>query len=215
MNRKDLYLHRVSSAELSFDALSNPQAAMGEESHVKLAGGIEKTTKRCMNLSPLQTSSTQPASFNSLVVKNELVVAKPETKRLETERRQLDPSTGQIESGIGVGSCTGSGNGPGRRVGITPSRGGGSAFGGGAIKPSMPQLPSRYVATVKLDPRRASLQMSAFVEEVMSHLQALPGVEIEMTLEVQVNAPGGIDEQSARIVLENSAALKFDKLGLY
>jgi hypothetical protein len=51
--------------------------------------------------------------------------------------------------------------------------------------------------------------------EVMSHLQALPGVNIEMTLEVQVRAPGGIDEATARIVLENSAALKVEKPGLY
>jgi hypothetical protein len=71
------------------------------------------------------------------------------------------------------------------------------------------------VASVKLDPSRASLQMSAFVEEVMSHLQALPGAQIEMTLEVQVNAAGGIDEQTARIVLENSAALMVEKPGLY
>lgn len=78
-----------------------------------------------------------------------------------------------------------------------------------------PQLPSLYVALVKLDPSLARLQMSAFMEEVMSHLQALPGAQIEMNLEVQVNAPGGIDEQTARIVLENSAALKIDKLGMY
>ena len=71
------------------------------------------------------------------------------------------------------------------------------------------------MASVKLDPNRASLQMSAFVEEVMSHLQALPGVQVEITLEVQVNAPGGIDDQPARIVLENSATLKIDKPGLY
>jgi hypothetical protein len=36
-----------------------------------------------------------------------------------------------------------------------------------------------------------------------------------MSLEVQVNAAGGIDEQTARIVLENSAQLKVDKPGLY
>ncbi len=57
--------------------------------------------------------------------------------------------------------------------------------------------------------------MSAFMEEVMSHLQALPDTQIEMTLEVQVNAAGGIDEQTARIVLENSAQLKVEKPGLY
>ena len=49
--------------------------------------------------------------------------------------------------------------------------------------------------------------MSTFMEEVMSHLQALDGADVEMTLEVQVKAPGGIDEQTARIVLANSAEL--------
>jgi pentose-5-phosphate-3-epimerase len=57
--------------------------------------------------------------------------------------------------------------------------------------------------------------MSTFMEEVMSHLQALDGADVEMTLEVQVKAPGGIDEQTARIVLENSAALKVENPGLY
>lgn len=101
--------------------------------------------------------------------------------------------------------------------GTGPSGPGGGAPPPQPTSPALPkaQLPTRYVASVKLDPTRASLQMSAFVEEVMSHLQALPGAQIEMTLEVQVNASGGIDEQTARIVLENSAALKVDRPGLY
>ena len=45
--------------------------------------------------------------------------------------------------------------------------------------------------------------------------KALEGADVEMTLEVQVKAPGGIDEQTARIVLENSAALKVENPGLY
>jgi hypothetical protein len=49
----------------------------------------------------------------------------------------------------------------------------------------------------------------------LSHLQALPEVEIEMSLEVKVRAPGGIDEATARIVLEISASLKVGKPGLY
>jgi hypothetical protein len=214
MCRKDLCLRRIGSTELSFDALSNTQAAKSGESNVDQAGGIEETTMRCMNLSTLQISSTQRASFNSLVVKNEMVIAQPKAKRLETEGRGLDPSTGQIEFGFLVGSTTGSGHAPGKVV-ITPSGDGGSAFGGKSIDPPKPQLPSRYVASVKLDTNSASLQMSAFVEEVMSHLQPLPGAQIEMTLEMQVNTPGGIDEQTARNVLENSAALKIVRPGLY
>ncbi len=49
----------------------------------------------------------------------------------------------------------------------------------------------------------------------MSHLQTLDGANVEMTLEVQVNARGGIDEQTARIVLENSAALRVENPSLY
>ena len=43
----------------------------------------------------------------------------------------------------------------------------------------------------------------------------MPGAQIEMTLEMQLNAAGGIEEQTARIVLENSAQLKVDQPGLY
>lgn len=84
-----------------------------------------------------------------------------------------------------------------------PSTGDGSRKPGDAVAPPpptpplppKPQLPTRYVASVRLDPTRASLQISAFVEEVMSHLQALPGAQIEMTLEVQVNAPAASTSQ--------------------
>jgi hypothetical protein len=59
-----------------------------------------------------------------------------------------------------------------------------------------PRLPMPYAVSMKLDPTLASAQ-------------------IEMTPEVQVNAADWIDEQTARIVLENSQALKVEKPGLY
>jgi hypothetical protein len=62
----------------------------------------------------------------------------------------------------------------------------------------------RHQASSSTQPTRANPQMRAFMEEVMSRLQALPGAQIEMTLEVQVNTAGGIDENTAQIVLENS-----------
>ena len=48
------------------------------------------------------------------------------------------------------------------------------------------------------------------MSEVMSHLQALPGSEIDITLEVNVKNKNGIDKQTARIILENSITLKID-----
>jgi hypothetical protein len=62
---------------------------------------------------------------------------------------------------------------------------------------------------------RAGLQMGQFLEEVMSHLQTLPGAEVNLSVEVHVKAPNGIDDQTARIVLENAAALKLDNPQVY
>ena len=57
--------------------------------------------------------------------------------------------------------------------------------------------------------------MGDFLDEVMSHLQALPGAEVELSLEVQVKAPEGIDDATSRIVLENSRTLKVDNPQIY
>jgi hypothetical protein len=147
-----------------------------------------------------------------LIVKDEVALAQIEADRV----------TPVISPAPGLGTGGGQDTGTETRNPSSEERTGSNRGGGIApppppppIHPPNPKLPTRYVASVKLDPTRASLQMSAFMEEVMSHLQALPGAQIEMTLEVQVNAAGGIDEQTARIVLENSAQLKVDKPGLY
>ena len=49
----------------------------------------------------------------------------------------------------------------------------------------------------------------------MSHLQALTDSEINMSVEVEVKAPNGIDNETIRIVIENSAALKVDNPQVY
>ena len=213
--RKYLFLPRISSDQVILNALINPQAAMSGESTFHLADGFDEATGRYSGLRPQQRSSSQLPTLNSLVVKDEVALAQLEAERRETE--SVDPPTGGTGAVSGGGSQPQdpSGTGSGGGIGTPPPGGGGGATGGGAVDPPKPSLPTRYVASVKLDPTRAGLDTGKFIEEVMSHLQALPGAQIEMTLEVQVNAPGGIDESTARIVLENSAALKVERPGLY
>lgn len=211
--RKYLFLPRISTDQVILDALINPQAAMSGEGTFHLADGFTPSSSdgsagRYTGLRHQASSSTQPASLNTLIVKDEVALAQIEADRVKS----VDPPPVK----------PGGGDEEGRRKPFSNEGTGSSRPGGVAPPPPppqpvppKPQLPTRYVASVKLDPTRASLQMSAFMEEVMSHLQALPGAQIEMTLEVQVNAAGGIDEQTARIVLENSAQLKVDKPGLY
>ena len=61
-----------------------------------------------------------------------------------------------------------------------------------------------FVASVKLDPMQAGLQSGDFLEEVISHLQALPDAEFNLSVEVLVKGPNGIDDAIARIVPENA-----------
>jgi predicted AAA+ superfamily ATPase len=211
--RKYLYLPRITSDQVILDALINPQASLSGEATFHLADGFTPSSSdgaagRYTGLRHQASSSTQPASLNTLIVKDEVALAQIEADRVKPIDPPAPPPGDDIER---IKRLSNAGEDP-RRPGVVVAP---PVPPPPPIAPPKPQLPTRYVASVKLDPTRASLQMRAFMEEVMSHLQALPGAQIEMTLEVQVNAAGGIDEQTARIVLENSAQLKVDKPGFY
>ena len=176
-----------------------------------LADSVDQTSGRYAGLRPQEASSTQLPTLNSLVVKNEVALQQLEADRAARAATTSTPlATTGATGTAGSGATTSTAHG-----GTTTTTAPGNVAPPPPVIPPKPQLPTRFVASVKLDSTRASLQMSTFMEEVMSHLQALDGAEVEMTLEVQVKAPGGIDEQTARIVLENSAALKVENPGLY
>jgi hypothetical protein len=202
--RKYLYLPRVATDQVILSALVNPQAALTGEATFHLANGFDEGTGRYSGLRPQQDPNAGPASLTSLVVKDEVAAVQIEADRRAEEERKRQASKPEVVGGGGTGPgitkppVIGPGPDP-----IPPS------------PPPKPSLPTTYTASVKLDSVTAGPQVGKFLVEVMSHLQALPGVEIEMSLEVKVRAPGGIDEATARIVLENSSALKVDKPGLY
>ena len=209
--RKYLYLPRISTDQVILDALVNPQAAMTGEETFHLADSVDQASGRYSVLRPQEASSTQLPTLNSLVVKNEVAL-----QQLEADRAARAATTSTPPATIGATGAAGSGAATSAaHGGTTTNTGPGNVVLSPPATPPKPQLPTRFVASVKLDSTRASLQMSTFMEEVMSHLQALDGADVEMTLEVQVKAPSGIDEQTARIVLANSVALKVDNPGLY
>ena len=211
--RKYLFLPRLRSDQVILNALINPQAALSGESTFHLADGFQAGTTadspgRYLGLRHQASSSDHPSSLNSLIVKDEVALAQIEADRARPDDHSPPGQVRGEDNGTQKPLTTeGTGpSGPGRVAPPPPPP---------PPVPPKPQLPTRYVATVNLDPTRASLQMSAYMEEVISHLQALPGAEISLTLEVQATAEGGIDEATARILLENSVALKVDNPGLY
>ena len=93
----------------------------------------------------------------------------------------------------------------------TPPPGGPSA--GGRPGAPAPQLLPRFHGSVRLDATRVGRDAGRVADEVISHLTALVGSEVTVTLEIEAQVPNGIPENTVRTVTENSRTLKFDTHG--
>lgn len=67
----------------------------------------------------------------------------------------------------------------------------------------------RFHGSVDLDPLRVNRGVAEVVEHVLQHLAALPGAEVEVTLEIRADVPSGVPENVVRTVTENARTLKF------
>lgn len=188
--RKYLYLPRIAFDQVILDSLVNPLAAMSGESTFYLADSFDENTQRYEGLRPQQSSGTQLPSLNSFIVK--VAVAEAQTPP-ESNATTHQNDTEKI---LGISS-------------VNPTN--------SEQETILPQVkvPKTFTASLKLDHQKAGLQTSQFMDEVMSHLQALPNHEIEMSLEVRVLVQDGIDAKTARIILENSDSLKVNNPQIY
>jgi hypothetical protein len=83
---------------------------------------------------------------------------------------------------------------------------------GGPTAPA-PQLPKRFHGSVRLDATRVGRDAGRVADEVISHLTALVGSEVNITLEIEAQVPSGVPENTVRTVTENSRTLKFETHG--
>lgn len=68
---------------------------------------------------------------------------------------------------------------------------------------------TKFVGSKSLNTDRYGLDFKKVADEVIAHLAALPGVELEIRVEIDAHAPDGIDESKLRTIRENAASLKF------
>lgn len=84
---------------------------------------------------------------------------------------------------------------------------GGQPAGSGAPKNT------RFFMSAKLDTTRVNRDVNNYVQEIIQHLMAVDGSNVELTLEVSVNAPEGIPSSTVRTVSENCRTLKIMEFG--
>ena len=77
----------------------------------------------------------------------------------------------------------------------------------------MPHQNKRFFMSAKLDNTRVNKNVNEYLTEIIQHLMAVDGADVELTLEVSVNAPKGIPASTVRTVLENCRTLKIKNCG--
>lgn len=86
---------------------------------------------------------------------------------------------------------------------------------GGGQQPTDTQVPSntRFFMSAKLDNTRVNRDVNNYLQEIIQHLLNVDGSEVELTLEVNVNAQNGIPSTTVRTVSENCRTLKVTDFG--
>ena len=70
-------------------------------------------------------------------------------------------------------------------------------------------LKKKFYGTVSLNALTAKIDFSKISDEVVQQFTTKPGVELEISIEIQASSPSGFDESTQRAVRENCTVLKF------
>ena len=117
--------------------------------------------------------------------------------------------------GTGAGGTADVGTGAGGEGVATPWVRGAETTATGAgpgVSPATTE-PRRFFGQVGLEPIRLGRDAATIADEVIKHLVALAGAEVEVTLEIKAVAPGGVPHRVVQTVTENCRTLRFRDFG--
>jgi hypothetical protein len=182
-----LYLPRLRNMDVLAEAI---QAGISELvcDNFAYAGRFNEETKRYEGL--------KMTGGGSVVIDPLSVLVKPGAARAQVDAEKAGAGATGRGSAPGPAPGSGPGAGPGPEAGTLP-----------------PSLPRRFFATVEVNPDRAARDMGRIAEEVLQHLSTLRQAKIRVAIEIEAEAPGGVSDDTQRIVTENCRTLRFKTHG--
>jgi hypothetical protein len=140
-----------------------------------------------------------------VIMDGQSVVVKPEVARDQISAETGPLPTGPAPSNGWAGVSDNGAAGREQGAGVIRDPGGASDT---SVRVAQP--PRRFVGSVKVDPRRLSSTAGTISQEVLQHLLALIGADVDVTIEIQATVPGGIPDHIVRTVTENCRTLGFN-----
>jgi len=183
-----LYLPRLKHHDTLIDAVRDGASLLTCGDTFATAEGYDESQDR---YKALRLGSGGPS-----VIDHDTVLIKPDVAQGQADKEQPSATGG----GAGGGSDTGGdGGATGGRTGPGP-----------APTPGKKSL-TTFVGSVRIkDPIRLGREAGRIADEVLTHLATLPNANVEITMEINISAPGGINDGVVRTVSENANTLGFD-----
>ncbi|MEU9887670.1 Swt1 family HEPN domain-containing protein [Sphaerisporangium sp. NPDC051011] len=141
---------------------------------------------------------------STLLVRPDLALAQREAELRSAA--EAAAATALQEEGAGIPAVTG---GAGNASGATGTTG----MAGPPVAAQPGPKNTRFFGVAKLDREFYQKSFTKMAQEVIQHLAAVEGVELEITIEISARKPEGFPEDKVRIVSENARVLKFDQFG--
>lgn len=187
------YLPRLANYGVLEDAILRGVAS---DEYFALAGAYNN--ERYVDLKYKQ--SVFSLNQSDLLVKINAALKQIASEKKEEPQSTVEPSTdgtgGTVPNGTGV---SGGNNVPNNQ-------------NDDGNTPGAPQN-TRFYMSAKLDSTRVNRDVNNYVQEIIQHLMAVEGSDVELALEVNVNAPNGIPSSTVRTVSENCRTLKITDFG--
>ena len=203
--------------------------AIWDQDGFAVASGYDEPSGQYIGLRIPNEDMPPQLSDTTLLVRPDRAIAQRERDRAEQEAaRAAAAAAAAAAAGTDIaGAASGStGIDPGTVVGPAGVPVGGSGSISGAFTPSGSAQPAgagpaappalrntRFFGTVRLDPERYTRDFGRLYQEVIQHLAAPDGVDLEITVEITASKKDGFPDDKTRIVSENARTLKFDQFG--
>lgn len=183
-----LYLDRLKdAATLCATAEVAPNSTSWATEGVAVAESFDATTGRYVGL--VAGAMAEAVRGSTLLVRADLAEAQQTADAIELRER----------------SAADGGNEGTSRANEGQEHSGGELVAGGLE----PATARRFYATIVVDAARLPMEAARINTEVLAHLNALDGTEMEITIEVRATRKEGFPDETVRLVGENATALRF------
>jgi predicted AAA+ superfamily ATPase len=180
-----LYLPRLKDSDVLIQAIQEGVQQINWGEYFAYAEGFDDDKKRYMGL--------KACELTSVVMDTQSLVVKPEIAEKQLRQEKEGPA-----GGAGKEEKPGDKEPDEEKPGVEMKK-----------RPE----PRRFHGSVTLDSTRLGRDAGTVGEEVVQHLSALVGADVEITLEISAKIPDGVPDHVVRTVTENCNTLHFTNYG--